>query len=268
MFLRDYDDGTDGAFANNSFPATVSTFRLDQYVVTVGRFRQFVGAGMGTQQQPPSAGAGARTLNGAANQGGWDPAWNGSLAADKATLVAGVKCDATYAPWTDTAGANESLPMTCITWYEAMAFCVWDGGFLPTNAELDYAAQGGNEQRAYPWSFPPSSLAIDCAHASYGGCPPPQRLTPVGADSPAGDGRWGHADLAGNAFQFPLDAFGSYATSCDDCADLTSPLQPGANRVIRGGAFFSIARVVRGAARNTAAPGARAYYIGVRCARP
>jgi formylglycine-generating enzyme required for sulfatase activity len=26
------------------------------------------------------------------------------------------------------AGANEALPITCVNWFEAMAFCAWDAG--------------------------------------------------------------------------------------------------------------------------------------------
>ena len=63
-------------------------FRLDTYEVTVGRFRQFVNAGMGTSANPPAAGAGARMLNGMPGQGGWNPAANVSLSPDLATLFA------------------------------------------------------------------------------------------------------------------------------------------------------------------------------------
>jgi formylglycine-generating enzyme required for sulfatase activity len=45
-----------------SYPATVADFYLDKYEITVGRFRQFVNAGMGTQASPPAAGAGAHSL--------------------------------------------------------------------------------------------------------------------------------------------------------------------------------------------------------------
>ena len=42
-----------------NYPATVSDFRLDKYEITVGRFRAFVNAGMGTQANPPAAGSDA-----------------------------------------------------------------------------------------------------------------------------------------------------------------------------------------------------------------
>src|SRR5689334_21712444 len=55
-FARSYD-GVD--YLDRSYPATVSDFYLDKYEITVGRFRAFVNAGMGTQASPPADGAGA-----------------------------------------------------------------------------------------------------------------------------------------------------------------------------------------------------------------
>src|SRR5439155_17977855 len=108
-------------------------------------------SGMGTQQSPPPAGAGAHT---AIAGSGWDPAWNGALAADSPGLVALLGgCGATHT-WTDAPADNEDRPLDCISWYEAFAFCIWDGGYLPSDAEWNYAAAGGAEQRAYPWSIP------------------------------------------------------------------------------------------------------------------
>src|SRR5215208_4233375 len=75
MFHRDYDVPVD-LYNDMSFPAMVSTFVLDTYEVTVGRFRTFVAAGRGTQGNPPGAGTGAHPkLAGS----GWNIAWNMNL---------------------------------------------------------------------------------------------------------------------------------------------------------------------------------------------
>lgn len=273
-FYRSYDVATDGMYPSMIYPATVSDFRLDTYEVTVGRFRKFVDAGFGTQAMPPAAGAGARRLNGMVGQGGWDPSWNASLAADTAALKAAVKCDASYQTWMDTADFTEQQPMNCITWYEAMAFCIWDGGYLPTEAEWNYAASGGSEQRAYPWSIAAGSLTIDETYASYyvdstkqcfgdgvNGCSR-YDIVFVGT-KPAGDGRWGHADLGGNLLEWNLDWHSVYPTPCNDCASLTAA----SYREIRGGNFRADETVLRTGYRHIATPSDRFFGFGVRCAR-
>lgn len=263
MFYRSYDEATD-AYNDMGYPATVSSFVLDRYEVTVGRFRAFVNAGLGTQESPPVAGEGVHpNLSGS----GWDSTWNTSLVANMGALIAAVKCNSTYQTWTDTPGPNENKPMTCVSWYEAMAFCIWDGGYLPTEAEWNYAASGGSEQRAYPWSNPASSTSIDCTYANYN--PGPLCVSGgtnrVGSESPKGDGRWGHSDLAGNVWEWPLDWYASpYLTmSCNDCGNLT----PGSDRVIRGGSFYADASFLRAAARLFSVPTNRNYDLGFRCAR-
>ena len=199
---------------NASYPATVSSFRLDKYEVTVGRFRNFVAAVVGGWK--PASGSGKHThLNsgaGLANTGGgfepgWDAInWNTStnLPTDKATWDGYLSCDAPYQTWTPSSGGNEVKPINCVNWYQSAAFCIWDGGFLPSEAEWNYAAAGGNEQRQYPWSLPASSTTIDCSYANYYGAagfcvaPPDGSTSVVGSVSPKGNGLYGHADLGGN----------------------------------------------------------------------
>jgi formylglycine-generating enzyme required for sulfatase activity len=274
-FYRGYDVGSDGMYTDMSAPATVSAFRLDTYEVTVARFRQFVNAGMGTQATAPAPGAGAHAH---IPSSGWDASWNADLASNTATLEMFVKCEAAHQTWTDTPGANESLPINCITWYDAMAFCIWDGGYLPTEAEWNYAAAGGDEQRAYPWSSPPSSLVNDCSYANYfdlatggfcaGGTSNGMMsgaVNRVGSESPMGDGRWGQADLGGNVWEWVLDGYATpYLAPCTDCASL-DPAAP--ERVFRGGDFRNDAPSLRGATRDNYPPAVRQVDHGVRCAR-
>ena len=263
-YARSHDIGTDGAFPDTSFPATVSSFRLDRYEVTVGRFRAFVNAGMGTQVSPPTVGAGAHpNLEGS----GWLDSFTAELEPDATSLTAGLKsCGATG--WTDDAsGGNERRPMNCITWYEAMAFCAWDGGFLPTEAEWNLAAVGGIEYRAYPWPSPPGSgdfgsLDIDCTFANYDfGCG--GTTTNVGEESPKGDGKWRQADLAGNVAEWTLDWYAEYQNPCSDCANLVEAPK----RAVRGGHYFSDASGLRAAFRFHVPPTARVGSQGVRCDR-
>lgn len=269
-FFRGYDTAVGTTFTNMTRAATVSPFRLDTYEITVGRFRQFVASQHGTQANPPLIDAGARVLNGNAGQGGWDANWNANLATSREALGGALQCDQ-YATWTDVAGSKENHPMVCITWYEAQAFCAWDSGFLPTEAEAMFAASGGNQQRAYPWSNPPDSVAIDCTTANFGGANWPKTACvsagaqAVGKSSPAGDGLFGQSDLGGNAFEWVLDwAPADTSTNCVDCANLV----PRIDRLIRGGSFVDKEGAARTAARVFSfPPDARASFVGARCAR-
>lgn len=271
-FYRSYDVATDSSYKDMSAPASVSPFRLDKYEVTVGRFRKFINAGYGTQAKPPFPGAGAHPNNPGS---GWDSTWNQYLTADTSSLVGAVKCNPTSQTWTDAAGTNENLPMNCLTWYEAMAFCIWDGGYLPTEGEWNFAAAGGLEQRAYPWSNPAGSVSLDCTYANYfpGGAPTQtcgsgaSAMNRVGSESPKGDGRWGQSDLAGNVVEWTLDSYAPYVTPCTDCAILI-----GGNRVARGGSTGVDVSVLRAYLRvaerlGGASPTGRDFKFGVRCAR-
>jgi formylglycine-generating enzyme required for sulfatase activity len=228
---------------------------LDTYEISVGRFRQFVDAYPGSK---PAPGSGKNPHNPADE--GWEAAWNASLPVDQAELIEAVQvCDPDFR--TFTAG-NDALPMNCITWFEAFAFCIWDGGRLPTEAEWNYAAAGGDDQRTYPWSYPFDSEEIDDSYAVYG---PTTSTAVVGSRSPKGDAKWGQADLAGNVWEWSLDWYhgGVYAKNCVDCADFDDYTI----RVIRGGDFYTDAVNLLTTERLYHAPNQPDFGVGARCAR-
>ncbi len=248
---------------NAAYSASVSNFRLDKYPITAGRFRAFAAMAMGTQANPPAAGSGA---NPALAGSGWMSTWNSNLDATRADLEAAVQCGTGYSTWN---GADDRLPMNCLNWYQAFAFCVWDGGRLPTELEWNYAAAGGNQQRKYPWgSDEPGADTSFAAYGCYygggaGACTGLVNIAPVGS-SPKGVGRWGQLDLAGNVWEWNLDwSNDTYAVSCANCANLSS----GTARVVRGGSFQSDAASLATTGRVNAPPSGRSYAMGARCAR-
>jgi formylglycine-generating enzyme required for sulfatase activity len=241
-----------------NYPATVSDFRLDRFETTVGRFRAFLNSYDAAPGSKPKTGDGAHP---AISGSGWDAAW--MLPATSGALKTAVKCNPTTQTWTDAVAGNENKPMNCLNWYEAFAFCAWDGGRLPTEAEWNYAAAGGDEQRQYPWSSPPSSIAIDSTYAVYNGAP----IAPVGSTSAKGDGKWTQAGLAGGVWEWTLDWFAPpYSiTPCNDCSLVS--LANGTARIMRGGSWNGDASLLRTSFRSGFDPALHNEGVGVRCAR-
>jgi len=269
-FIRSYD-GVD--HTDDDYGARLSSFGLDRFEVTVGRFRNFVDAWVDGWR--PSAGAGKHTHLSAgsiAGETGWDDAWSIVPPSTAGQWNTDLVCNATRAVWTPSAGPNDKKPMTCVSWIEAYAFCIYDGGFLPTEAEWNYAAAGGDEQRYYPWSNPATSNDVDPTYAVYdcladgsAGCTLDD-IPFIGSRSPKGDGRWGHADLGGSALEWTLDWWVEpYASlACNDCAELAAT---DGNRIYRGGSFVDATNVMDTAGRWYGSQTGRGYGMGIRCAR-
>ena len=286
-YYRTYADGADGG-TGEADPATISGFRLDTYLVTVGRFRQFAAAwNDGGGYLPPEGSgkhahlnggeglvsAGARSEDGGVVfESGWDAmGWNNTTDVDPTD--ANLACTPGYGTWTTTAGSQENLPINCVNWYEAYAFCIWDGAFLPSEAELEYAAAGGSQQREYPWgSTAPGSACpgSGCQYAIHGcyypngsrSCTGAMNIAPVGTAA-LGAGLWGQLDLAGELWEWNLDWSAPYVDPCTDCAYLTAT----SYRVEHGGNFSGSASVLQPPGRGAYAAGTRSSGNGFRCAR-
>ena len=184
----------------------------------------------------------------------------------------------------------ESDPINCVDWLTATAFCVWDGGRLPTEAEWEYAARyrplrddAMNDLRPgrrFPWG----DRAPGCDDANFNGLDVgyPRATRPVGrtCNNAAPAPRWLEIfDLAGNVSELTSDHAESYGSSCWNADgtgrfSATDPLcVPPAGRnmliVTRGGAAGYAEPVVRSAARVGFGSGVthRERDVGFRCAR-
>ena len=259
--LQSYDGLPDAGWDDPSWPATISAFRLDAYEVTVGRFRRFVDA---YPWRAPS-GAGRNPAN--VFDFGWNGAWTAQLPRDAASLSseletcgASISIEPSMSTWTEIPDGNEALPINCLTWFEAFAFCAWDGGRLPSEAEWNYAAAGGAQAQVYPWASR-ASTDIEPNYAVY-----QSPIAKVGSKT-RGNGFFGQADLAGNVWEWNVDWYReTYSVPCDDCAELTADVEISA-RVLRGGGYYNQPPFLRSASRGNAQPKTRDPGYGVRCAR-
>jgi formylglycine-generating enzyme len=264
-------------------PATVSAFRLDKYLVTVGRFRQFVRAWKGGYTPAPGSGKhahlnGGKGLVGAGTTGEFEPGWVASDNAQVSPTDGNLLSFPAFATWTDSVGANEKLPIAVVNWFEAYAFCIWDGGFLPSDAEWELASVGGARQLEYPWGssqpgrnnqyaiYGYGTASGDCFYPSPGPCTGFENIAPVGTAT-KGAGAWGQLDLEGELAEWVLDWYATpYVDPCVDCASLV-PTTIG--RAVRGSDFSAPGSLLYPWSRDNEGepPSERFSNVGFRCAR-
>ncbi len=251
-----------------SYPATVSPFALDRFEVTVERYARFVEALAAGFR--PSEGDGAHPALG--EESGWQTLWDDLLAAPfEPRCDLGDDYEDSFETW--SLSSNEQLPVNCVDWYHAFAFCIWDGGRLPTDAEWEYSATNGSRESNYPWGNDPEP---DLEHASFGcffregyvdSCMVTD-LLPVGS-LPNGANDWGHLDLAGSVGEWVLDYDkDEWLSPCTDCAVLSADWP---ERRVRGGSFAdtdSALLIPSLNSRNTGLPDEGSPFVGFRCARP
>ena len=257
----------------DAFASTVDSFRLDELEVTVGRFRRFVSDYDAWRKSGnPLAGAGQSSSIVAS---GWSSEWTTQLPASAAQLETNLDCgNAMFSTWAEA--GNEALPINCVDWYTALAFCIWDGGRLPTDTEAEYAAVGGSKDYLYPWGDSPALTDLQDDSASYavyscladgssaaGSCTLSD-LPAVGS-MPKGRGQYQQLDLVGSVWEWSLDWWQeAYPTAAQSNY---AKLDTGKYRNVRGGSWDNTAKLVSAASRTGMTPETRYDTVGLRCAR-
>ncbi|HUG82603.1 MAG TPA: formylglycine-generating enzyme family protein, partial [Bryobacterales bacterium] len=149
---------------------------------------------------------------------------------------------------------KEDHPIVEVAWEDARTYCEWAGRRLPTEAEWEYAARGGQEGLKYPNG---DELTKQDAHFQDKGTAPMGQYPANGYDL---------HDMAGNAWEWVADWYGEdyYKNSPD-----TDPKGPdsGEYRVLRGGSWRYSPGLLRASFRFRIHPVSRLYDIGFRCAR-
>lgn len=238
----------------------VGPYAMDRYEVTVERFRRYVAAGLpgvtGNSVSYPSGGL----------------PWSGPAMVPNDTQ-ADANCN-----WSATSGTRERHPVNCVDWFSAQAFCVWDGGRmpsdpltgrLPSEAEWEFAARG-TDDRPYPWGNNPPEMR-GCWNRSFSD-PPATCLV----DDPrfsSGVSPFGIWQMLGNTAEWAADNYAPYNADCWSNFNFTgrNPLcVRGVNdaRTIRGTTFDApTAESTHAAFRWNLVPIVRFETIGFRCVR-
>jgi formylglycine-generating enzyme required for sulfatase activity len=178
------------------------SFFLDQYEVTVGRFKQWVAAGSPAPCTRSSASAsGTCPLESEDHYPEmlWHVEWNATLT----EFDFRTQC---FSPWGTNGSTfpldDDMFPLNCVSWSQAVAFCAWEGKRLPTQVEWNFEARGG-DRRTYPWG----ESAPDCAHAIWDNPANPRCGFPVAVGSAReGVSRNGAFDLGGSLWEWVWDA--------------------------------------------------------------
>ncbi|MCK5153733.1 MAG: formylglycine-generating enzyme family protein [Spirochaetales bacterium] len=177
-------------------------------------------------------------------------------------------------------GIGDKYPVNKVNWNEAVEYCnklsrkegltpVYSGsgnnismninanGYrLPTEAEWEYAARGGNSSRGYTYSGSNTIGSVAWYKDNSG-----SKSHPVGQKQANEIGLY---DMSGNVWEWCWDWYGSYSSGRQ--TDPTGK-SSGSSRVFRGGSWGAGASGCRSADRGYYYPSDRGYFLGFRLVR-
>lgn len=129
--------------------------------------------------------------------------------------------------------AKRAHPVVYVTWKDAVTFCGWVGGRLPTEAEWEYAARGGKNSWVYPWGN--SYIRENANHQLTEGRDQWSGTSPVRSFPANGYGLY---DMIGNVQDWVSDWFDEDYYKNSPSTDPKGP-SSGKYHVIRGSGWTS-----------------------------